>query len=375
MRVPRSFFKICILLSLSQEVSFCNKAETEALDGSKPSLGGAFILDPTLLQFSPRYTIKALVDGGGNPFVTEGEELDITLTLENFPDDPNEQANFQFYPGSSELLITGMDENSQYSDYFLESSQKLTVGLNLNLTHDVDCLDQDYYLIAVDTVSNIPQKIKINTFDSDKCLYLATNGGKGWTGSFATQSVTNGYGAVEAADEICNSNIPTAFYAGGGEPPVYKAMLAVSYTGQYGATRNTSTNWVFSPYTIYYGRDGKKEIFQFFDLSRVNFAGEEFWTYSFGTSGRIWTGFTDMNWSTGTPSQSECASVYNEAGSIASWYVNSSASGLTGNHGLATNTDYRSISEYTVPTSPTAGPLPVISNCNKDKRYFICVEQ
>ncbi|TGK06875.1 DUF1554 domain-containing protein [Leptospira semungkisensis] len=375
MRIPKSIFKICILLSLSQEISFCNKAETEALDGSKPNLGGAFILDPTLLLLSPHYKIKAVVDGDGTPFVAEGEELDITLTLENFPDDPNEQANFQIYPGSPEIQITGMGENSYYSDYFLQSSQKLTIGLNLNLNHDVDCFDQDYYLIAVDTVSNVPQKIKINTADSDKCVYIATNGGKGWTGSFATQSVTNGYGAVEAADEICNSNVPSSFVSSLGEPSTYKAMLAVSYTGQYGVTRNTSTNWVFSPYSIYYGRDGKKEIFQFFSSSIVNFASEEFWTYSLGTSGRIWTGFTDMNWSTGTPSQSECASAYNEAGSMASWYVNSNTSGLTGNHGLAANTDYRSISEYTVPTSPTAGPLPVTSNCTKDKRFFVCVEQ
>ncbi|EPG65067.1 DUF1554 domain-containing protein [Leptospira wolffii] len=363
----RSFYLyIAILVSIL--LVGCNTANSTALDASKPnSLGGILNINLSLL-LGPTYPIQVQGDAGSVyvPTVYENSEMEFTLILTNPLSQSGQKAEFVFYPSSPLISISGHDANGFYKDYFSYDEQKSGIYMLIDFAQDEDCIKQDYFIIAVDTVSNIPQWIRLHTTDEDKCTFVATNGGWGYSGSFANNYINNSLGgAVEAADAICASNIPAAMNV---NSPTFKAMIVVSSAPNGAATRTLSTNWVFSaPYTAirYFGRGGYTKIFDLaYQGTHPDFANENHLENSFGGAGTIWTGFSDSNWGIGTPSQTQCAGG---AGQFAySWY---SASALTGSYGLLNEIYYQAIAKF----STTSTGLD-LQSCNTS-RYLLCVEQ
>ncbi len=372
MNISKKSIFISILFGLTLGSIGCNSAKSTALDSSKPGVGGIITAFPSF--FLPLlYPVEILVDGGEPATIDENDELDINIVLQNPLSEAGDRIDFQITTSSSAIIISGLGENPYYSDHFSVDEQKTSIQILIDHGPDGDCLDQDYYIIATDTTTFVPQLLKIKTIDADKCTYIATNGGQGYSGSFVTAaSIAASKGPVEVADEICANNVPDNLNTGS---PSYKAMIAASIAPSFGLTRTPSVNWVFQSFTRYFAQNGTTEIFSFGSATTVNFNGEQFLENAFGSSGSIWTGFADASWGTGTAAITQCASAVDQAGNFSSWYNNGTTTGLTGAYGVLGKTDFRSISNYTTPPlgSP-AGPLPILSGCTS-RRNILCVEQ
>ncbi|PJZ77769.1 DUF1554 domain-containing protein [Leptospira neocaledonica] len=345
----------------------CNKADSIDFDSSKSPVTGAIMIDPTLLIGigTPAVPLQ-LVDfpGAAAPnTVPERSATSNTVTLElvtPLNPDAAETITFTFstnHPGSIEIRsIAGSNDNTYTFDPSLQAYQA-TISLYLD---DADCIEQKYSIIAIDSITNVPQLISFDTKDSDKCAFVATNDAKGWQGNFALDGKLND-DARGFADAACNSssskpgNFPSTM--------TYKALLSVTGPSNGAKTRGIQYNdWPFAASTNYYFGAQNKKLFTTDSGRTYNFNPEL--SQALGSS-LIWTGLLST-WSDATSKiLSECAGT-NQAGGLVSWSTNSvSISGIVGN--LA-STDSNLISKQT-----TLG-LPDYNLCNKF-RYFLCIGQ
>lgn len=365
-----------ILLCLTLWISKCNNAESTALDGSKPSLAGAITIDPTifwnLFVTLPPYPLVGYYDEGETTFtVEENNESDILVGIENPPTDGS-VIEYRFYPNDNIYFSTDLDPNTGeslgYSTIsFAPNPQNANFDykttVNINGAEDANCLSTTYDLVTVEVSSGISQTLKVKIKDIDKCIFVATNNGAGYAGNFARKAIDNATfaGPVEVADDICNSNVPDGI----NKDVAYKAMLAVSYSPSNNL-RNPSTDWVFSSFLKYYSQSGKKLAYSFTSGTTIGFANAQQWTNALGTSGRIWTGFSSIDWTTDTPTVTQCASLLVTGAPYSSWY----SATATGTQGLLTAVNGNSIAEMT-----NTDPAVVIPTLCSQRRNIVCVGQ
>ncbi|PJZ50248.1 DUF1554 domain-containing protein [Leptospira saintgironsiae] len=365
-----------ILLCLTLWISKCNNAESTALDGSKPSLAGAITIDPSifwnLFVTLPPYPLVGYYDEGETTFtVEENNESDILVGIQNPPTDGS-VIEYRFYPNDNIYFSTDLDPNTGeslgYSTIsFAPNPQNANFDykttVNINGAEDANCLSTTYDLVTVEVSSGISQTLKVKIKDIDKCIFVATNNGAGYAGNFAKKAMDNTTfaGPVEVADDICNSNVPDGVNKDVG----YKAMLAVSYSPSNNL-RNPSTDWVFSSYLKYYSQGGKKLAYSFTSGTTIGFANAQQWTNALGTSGRIWTGFSSIDWTTDTPTVTQCASLQVTGAPYSSWY----SATATGTQGVLSAVDGNSIAEMT-----TTDPAIVIPTLCSQRRNIVCVGQ
>ncbi|PJZ24207.1 hypothetical protein CH352_00760 [Leptospira hartskeerlii] len=377
MKGSKSLKAAFILLCLTLWISKCNNAESTALDGSKPSLAGAITIDPSifwnLFNILPPYPLIGYYNEGETTFsVEENGEADITIGIENPPTDGS-TIQYRFYPNDNIYFGTDLDPNTDASLGYLtisfapnpqNSNFDYKTTMNINGAQDENCLSTVYNLVAVDVDSGISQTLKVKVNDIDKCIFVATNNGAGYAGNFAKKAIDNSTfaGPVEVADDICNSNVPD----GVNKDVAYKAMLVVSYSPS-GNLRNTSTaDRVFNTYTKYYSQGGKKLAYSFISSTTIGFANADQWANALGTSGRIWTGFSSIDWTAGSPTTTQCGGLAPSGAPYSSWY----SSTATGTQGLLTAVNGNSIAEMT-----TTDPAVVIPTLCSQKRNIVCVGQ
>ncbi|EMJ99882.1 DUF1554 domain-containing protein [Leptospira sp. WS58.C1] len=356
-----------LFLILSFTSTYCNKADSIDLDSSKSPITGAIMIDPTLLVGIGATPIPLqLVNSPGTAApntVTERSTSSNTVILElvnPLSPDTGETITFSFNtndPSSIEISsIAGSNDNSYTFNPSLQAYQAV-ISLYLD---DADCVEQKYSIIAVDSITNVPQTISFDTKDLDKCAFVATNDGKGWQGNFALDSKLDD-DARGFADAACNSssNKPGNFPS----TMIYKALLSVTGPSNGSKTRGIQYNdWPFAANTSYYFGSQNKKMFTTDSGRTYNFNPEL--SQALG-SGLLWTGLLNT-WSDATSKiLSECAGT-NQAGGLVSWSSNSvSISAIVGN--LAA-TDSNLISKQ------TALGLPDYNACNKF-RYFLCIGQ
>lgn len=376
MKGSKSFRTAFILLCLTLWISKCNNAESTALDGSKPSLAGAITIDPSifwdLFVTLPPYPIEPFLNEGETTLsVDESDAADILFGLQNPPSDGS-TIQFRFYRNDNLTFATDYNpDQGGYQDYltvdFAPDPQNANFdyknGFQINSLADDNCTNNYYDLVAVDVASGISQTFKVKVNDSDKCIFIATNNGAGYSGNFAKKGIDNltFAGPREVADDICNSNIPDGINKDVG----YKAMLAIS-SSPSGNYRNPSTDWVFSSFNRYFSQSGKKLAYSFTSSTTIGFANADQWTNALGTSGKIWTGFSSIDWTTDTPTQTQCASLQPSGAPYSSWY----SSTATGTQGVLSSVNGHSIAEMT-----TTDPAQVIEAACSQKRNIVCVGQ
>ncbi|EIE03135.1 DUF1554 domain-containing protein [Leptospira licerasiae] len=376
MKGSKSLRTAFILLCLTLWISKCNNAESTALDGSKPSIAGAITIDPSifwnLFNVLPPYPLVGFYNEGETTFsVEENNESDITLGIKNPPTDGS-TIQYRFYTSDNIYFVTDTDPNTGESLGYTTRSFGVDpqnpnfdykAGLNINGAQDDNCLNNYYDLVAVDVESGISQTFKVKVTDLDKCIFVATNNGAGYTGNFAKKGIDNSTfaGPKEVADDICNSNVPDGVNKDVG----YKAMLAISYSPS-GNYRNPSTDWVFNSFSRYFSQGGKKLAYSFNSSTTIGFANADQWANALGTSGRIWTGFSSIDWATNIPTSYQCAGLAPSGAPYSSWY----SSTATGSQGVLSSVNGNSIAEMT-----TTDPAQVIETACSQKRNIVCVGQ
>ncbi|WP_246048763.1 DUF1554 domain-containing protein [Leptospira sarikeiensis] len=278
------------------------------------------------------------------------------------PSDTGTIVSYRFYPTDQITFVTDNGQNYLTIDFVYNPQTETYVnGFNINGAEDNNCVNNTYDLVAIEVESGNSQTFKVKVGDADKCIFIATNNGAGYAGNFAKKGIDNdGLGAVEVADAICNANIPTGI----NKDVTYKAMIAA--TNSPASIRYPGSNWVFSSFTSYYSQSGLKLAKTFTSGTTIGFANAETWTNSLGTSGKIWTGFSSIDWGIDTPSATQCAGIYNAQGAQASWY----SSSATGTQGVLSAVNGQSIAEMT-----TTDPATVIETICSAKRYIACVGQ
>ncbi|MEI1277075.1 DUF1554 domain-containing protein [Leptospira venezuelensis] len=320
----------------------------------------------------PPYPIEPLLNEGETTLsVDENDAADIMFAIQNPPSDGS-TVQFKFYKNDNITFATDYNpDQGGYQNYLTvdfgpdpqNSNFDYKSGFQINSQEDENCLNNYYDLVAVEVSSGISQTFKVKVNDADKCIFVATNNGSGYTGNFAKKGIDNASfaGPVEVADNICNSNIPD----GVNKDVSYKAMIAVSYSTS-GNLRNPSTDWVFSSFRKYYSQGGKKLAYSFSSGTTIGFANAAQWTNSLGTGGRIWTGFSSIDWTTDTPTVTQCAGLAPSGAPFSSWY----SATATGTQGLLTAVDGDSIAEMT-----NTDPAVVIPTLCSQRRNIVCVGQ
>lgn len=364
-----------ILLCLTLWISKCNNAESTALDGSKPSLAGAITIDPSiLLSFfsSVNYPIEPLLNEGDTTLsVDENDAADIMFAIKNPPSDGS-TIQFRFYRNDNITFATDYNpDQGGYQNYLTvdfgpdpqNANFDYKSGFQINSLEDENCLNNHYYLTAIEVSSGLSQSFIVKVKDADKCIFIATNSGTGYPGNFAKNGIDNSTfaGPLEVADDICNSNVPDSANKDVG----YKAMLAVSYSPSSNL-RNPSTDWVFSSFRKYYSQSGKKLAYSFSSGTTIGFANAQEWTNALGTSGKIWTGFSSIDWTTDTPTVTQCAGLAPSGAPYSSWY----SSTATGTQGVLSAVNGNSIAEMT-----NTDPAVVIPTLCSQRRNIVCVGQ
>ncbi|PJZ77768.1 hypothetical protein CH365_04845 [Leptospira neocaledonica] len=376
MKGSKSLRTAFILLCLTLWFSKCNNAESTPLDGSKPSLAGAITIDPSIFwdifTTLPPYPIDPLLNEGETTLsVDENDAADIMFAVQNPPSDGS-TIQYRFYTNANITFVTDYNpDQGGYQDYltldFGPDPQNANFdyknGFQINSQEDDNCINNYYDLVAVHVASGISQTFKVKVNDSDKCIFVATNNGAGYAGNFAKKAIDNAIfaGPLEVADDICNSNVPD----GVNKDVAYRAMLAISYSPS-GNYRDPSVNWVFSTFKRYFSQGGKKLAYSFTSGNTIGFANAAQWTNSLGTSGKIWTGFSSIDWTTDTPVLTQCASLQITGAPYSSWY----SSTATGTQGVLTAVNGNSIAEMT-----NTDPAIVIQNLCSQKRNIVCVGQ
>lgn len=352
---------LILIIALAWNLSGCNQAKVTAMDANKQPLAVAINLNPFLLLGAAYPVQVSSEEGPFIPSVEENSSLEFDIELSSPLTSEGQKAEFAFYSSDPDFLILHISEDN--TGYFSYDEQKTKIFISADLAQDDNCFDQDVYLIAVDKASNIPQYIQIKTVDVDKCVYVATNGGLGYKGNFASSTLSDSSGAVEAADAICAANIPAAMSA---NSPTFKAMIVVSNSPS-STVRNPDLNWVFSaPNTAvrYFGREGTTYLFTLpYGANVPDLADENHLENSFGTSGTIWTGFSGTDWSIDTPIQTQCAGGSGQF--VYSW----NSTGATGSYGRLNAIYYnQAIVNYNTQA------VPDLLSCDT-RRNLLCVEQ
>lgn len=376
MKGSKSLRTAFLLLCLTLWISKCNNAQSTALDGSKPSIAGAITIDPSifwnLFVTLPPYPLEPLLNEGETTItVDENDAADIMFAIQNPPSDGS-SIEFRFYKNDNITFVTDYNpDQGGYQNYltlaFAPNPQNANFdyknGFQINSLPDDNCLNNYYDLVAVDVSSGISQTFKVKVNDADKCIFVATNNGAGYTGNFAKNGIDNSTfgGPREVADNICNSNVPS-----NANPDVsYKAMIVVSYSPSSNL-RNTSTDWVFSSYRRYFSQGGNKLAYSFSTGTTIGFANADQWANSLGTSGRIWTGFSSIDWTAGSPTTTQCGGLALSGAPYSSWY----SAAATGTQGLLTAVNGNSIAEMT-----NTDPAVVIPTVCSQRRNIVCVGQ
>ncbi|TGL60772.1 DUF1554 domain-containing protein [Leptospira sarikeiensis] len=343
----------------------CNKADSIDIDSSKSPITGAIMIDPTIFfGVGTPIPLQIINPPGATAATVVSERNPSSLTLELVtPLDPNTSDTITFTFGTNDTSsvqirsVAGSNDNTYTFDPALQASQAvLTLYLD-----DADCIEQKYYIVAVDSVTNVPQQLAFSTRDLDKCAFVATNDGKGWQGNFAIDGKLND-DARGFADNACNSssskpsNFPVA--------STYKALLSVTGPSNGTKTRGIQYNdWPLLANTSYYFGIHSKKMFTT-DAGRIyDFNPEISQTLS---NGLVWTGLLP-NWSDATLKNfSECNALGPSGAPLTSWSSKLiTISGIVGN--LAAK-DSNLISKE------ASSGLPDYNTCDKS-RYFLCIAQ
>lgn len=372
----RSQLTFCLFLLYAVFLSACNSAKSVDLDGSKSPVSALVMQDPSIVLGGSPIALQQMDANGGltttPPTIPEGVRVGtntITFELVNALDaQKGETVTFNFATNNTSsipiLYINGAPPTNN-SFTFDPAKQANVVTISFYLI-DADCIEQDYVLIATDTITNVPQYFTLKTTDTEKCAFVATNGGKGWPGNFAFDGKLSD-AAIDIADAACNnsSDKPGTFPSSA----TYKAVISVSAAANRSASKlrglQFSGTWPLAVSTTYYF--GRNNVKLFTTDSSGIYGFNPALTQALG-SGTLWTGL-NSSWGSGTVTVSECAAL-NGQSSAASW-SDTAGTSITGYYGDLSALDVNLISKQ-LGIGPAAGPS--VSLCSL-KRNFLCVAQ